>query len=499
MARAIGSRVSLCMIVRNEAENLADCVGPVKDLFDQIVIVDTGSTDNTREIAASLGAEVHEFPWVDDFSAARNTSLQHATGDWIFWLDADDRIDATNRTRLAALFDSLRDEPKAYNFSCVLLNEHSADAPQIVTHARLFRRDPRITWRRRVHEENLTPICELKHEIVWTDVEITHVGYRDPVVRARKRKRDLNLLRLDYAVDPHEPVTLFYMGMCHYASGELSTALVYLLRCHQLTKFRSPMVRKLYAMLVDILGGLNRREDALALSAEGLENFPDDPELLFARALHLSRAGDHGGAERCLLRMIRRPTGEKYYLFGVQSDLCTRKAAFQLGLTYCDQQRFAESERVFQELLAQFPDYSQAWVGLGQVYLSQQRWRDTDYVAQQLRKCPGGDVMADILTAENLSLRGNHVDAQPYVERAMTKAPRMIWPRIVYADILMRRNMPLEQCILAWQNLLQICPGHPYAQKQLAAIFEADQRRDIPVQTPLWSSITTASGNRSEG
>ncbi len=64
-------RISLCMIVRDESQNLAECVGPVRDLFDEIVIVDTGSVDNTREIAAELGAKVVDFPWCDDFSAAR--------------------------------------------------------------------------------------------------------------------------------------------------------------------------------------------------------------------------------------------------------------------------------------------------------------------------------------------------------------------------------------------------------------------------------------------
>jgi hypothetical protein len=102
-----GAKVSLCMIVRNEEHNLPACLQSARGLFDEIVIVDTGSTDRTKEIAGELGARVFDFPWVDNFAVARNESNRHATGDWIFWLDADDRLDGTNRFRLAGLFRAL--------------------------------------------------------------------------------------------------------------------------------------------------------------------------------------------------------------------------------------------------------------------------------------------------------------------------------------------------------------------------------------------------------
>jgi len=104
-------RVSLCMIVKNEEPNLADCLSSIRDLVDEMVVLDTGSTDRTRAIAQSLGARVHELPWCDHFAAARNESIRHATGDWIFWLDADDRIDEPNREKLRQLFASQLSNP----------------------------------------------------------------------------------------------------------------------------------------------------------------------------------------------------------------------------------------------------------------------------------------------------------------------------------------------------------------------------------------------------
>jgi glycosyltransferase involved in cell wall biosynthesis len=102
------------MIVRDEENHLADCLHSVADLVCEIIVVDTGSRDRTKQIARSLGAQVYEFAWVDDFAAARNESLRHAKGAWIFWLDADERLHEDNRRRLQRLIAGLADENVAY-------------------------------------------------------------------------------------------------------------------------------------------------------------------------------------------------------------------------------------------------------------------------------------------------------------------------------------------------------------------------------------------------
>src|ERR1700689_1316256 len=101
------STVSLCVIARNEAANLPGCLGPLVPFVTETIVVDTGSTDATSSIAESFGARVFDFPWCDDFAAARNESLRRATGDWILWMDADDRLDAENTRRLADLLAGL--------------------------------------------------------------------------------------------------------------------------------------------------------------------------------------------------------------------------------------------------------------------------------------------------------------------------------------------------------------------------------------------------------
>ena len=85
-------RISLCMIVRDNARTLPACLESIRPWVDEMVIVDTGSVDETPRIVEAFGGRLFHFPWCDDFSAARNESLRHARGDWLFWMDSDDAI-----------------------------------------------------------------------------------------------------------------------------------------------------------------------------------------------------------------------------------------------------------------------------------------------------------------------------------------------------------------------------------------------------------------------
>ena len=102
------ARVSLTMIVRDEEKNLSTCLESVRGVFGEIVVVDTGSTDRTIEIARTFGAKVFEFAWVDSFAAARNEALSHATGDYAIWLDADDLVEPVERVKLQRLLAGLK-------------------------------------------------------------------------------------------------------------------------------------------------------------------------------------------------------------------------------------------------------------------------------------------------------------------------------------------------------------------------------------------------------
>ena len=107
--------LSLCMIVKNEEKHLVRCLRSVRDVVDEMIIVDTGSTDKTKDIAKIFGAKLYDYPWTGDFAAARNESLKYATGDWILILDADEVISSRDFDELKAIISKRPSSPKAYS------------------------------------------------------------------------------------------------------------------------------------------------------------------------------------------------------------------------------------------------------------------------------------------------------------------------------------------------------------------------------------------------
>jgi tetratricopeptide (TPR) repeat protein len=299
--------ISLCMIVKDEEGHLPACLGCVADLVGEIIIVDTGSTDATRDVARHCGAHVHEFSWCDDFAAARNQSLHHATGDWIFWLDADDRIDETNRLRLRSLFANLPDDNVAYLMRYVALEDGGPGRTSAVDHAKLFRNLPQIRWEYRVHEQILPAVTRLGGRIQPTEVVIHHLGYQDAAVARRKLERNRRLLEFDAAAHPDHPVILFNLGRTNLRLGRVAEAVPSLTRClRKLPDELAHLVRTAYALLVEAHCRLRQGQEALAVCLEGRARYPGDLELLFAEGLVRRDLGDLRGAEACLLQLLER-------------------------------------------------------------------------------------------------------------------------------------------------------------------------------------------------
>lgn len=228
--------VSLTMIVRDEERNLPACLAGCADLFDEVVIVDTGSTDGTKAIAAAArdrrgaAARVFDFAWCDSFAAARNESLRHATGDWIFWMDADDRLDEANRRKLSELLATLDDRYQGFELGQVSAFPNGHVTPPF-RQLRLFPRRPELTWFGRIHE-GIRVGGELPR--IWTGIEIWHVGYRDPTTLDAKSDRNLRLLELQVAETPHHPVVLFHLAREYFIKGRAAEGYQVLKRLDEL-------------------------------------------------------------------------------------------------------------------------------------------------------------------------------------------------------------------------------------------------------------------------
>lgn len=157
------------MIVKNEEEVLARCLSGTKDIFDEIIIVDTGSADHTREIAERFADTVAEFCWRDDFSAARNYSFSLAHTDYIMWMDADDVIAPEDRAALIRLKSELDGETDIYMLPYRAAPDEDGISPLVYYRERIIRRKSGLSWTGAVHET-----IPLAGKIAYRDAAVTH-------------------------------------------------------------------------------------------------------------------------------------------------------------------------------------------------------------------------------------------------------------------------------------------------------------------------------------
>ena len=227
--------LSLCMIVKDEAQKLPRCLASVKGLADEICVTDTGSGDCTPTIAQEAGAKVHFQMWADDFAKARNASLDQATGDWILVLDADETLTEQGRQ----LIQAIRAEqplgnvkPEDLLMVTMMRQEVGANQSPYSQVSRLFRNHPTIQYSRPYHEGVDDSVAVLmakeKHWQIaqFGNVAIDHTGYGVEAIAAKdKYKRAQRIMEKHHADHPQDAYMANKLGALYASAGEWKKAL----------------------------------------------------------------------------------------------------------------------------------------------------------------------------------------------------------------------------------------------------------------------------------
>lgn len=204
--------ISLCMIVKNEEDVLARCLQSLQPVVDEIIIVDTGSNDKTKEIAAQYTQHVYDFPWVDDFSKARNFAFSKATQQYCMWVDADDVISPMDQFRLKALKDTA--EPTVDVF--MLKYDIAFDEEDFPTFSyyreRIIKNHSGFVWEGAVHEA-ITPRGNIEYKEIAIQHRKLHVSDSD---------RNLRILEKQPHLSPREQ---YYYGRELYYHGRYKDAI----------------------------------------------------------------------------------------------------------------------------------------------------------------------------------------------------------------------------------------------------------------------------------
>jgi len=273
--------LSICMMVKNEEVNLRRCLPSLEGIADEIIIIDTGSTDNTIEIAKSVGAKVFEHPWENDFSKHRNQSLSYASGDWVFVVDADEELFLEN----AMSKDDVKGWLSALSPDCmsvaVTLSDIQKDMQAMrFNSVRLFRNDS-VKYKGTVHN---TPVIikGRPDALLCPFIRLNHYGYDlTPEKALAKRKRTEGLLLKRITDDPDDVAALFYLAQLYTAHDEFETAAKYIERYIEVAERNDVKFNgSIYCTAVSVYRKLMRKDKARQWLLAGLKEYPKDLDLL---------------------------------------------------------------------------------------------------------------------------------------------------------------------------------------------------------------------------
>jgi len=199
--------IAVCMIVKNEEQNIGRLLTSIKGFADEIILVDTGSEDRTVDIAKSFGAKIYYFPWCDDFSAARNESLRYATKDYILWLDADDEVRSTEHKKIRTYLS--KKPGNAYYLRVKnIMHDHETESIQL----RIFPNNRGIQFEGRIHEQVYQSIKRMMIPLSLCDATVIHHGYCDEMEMKKKLMRNKMLQERELKEKPDDVFALFFLA-----------------------------------------------------------------------------------------------------------------------------------------------------------------------------------------------------------------------------------------------------------------------------------------------
>jgi glycosyltransferase involved in cell wall biosynthesis len=300
--------ISLCMIVKNEANFIEACLQSVKDFVDEMIVVDTGSTDQTVQICENLNAAVYHYQWNHHFADARNFGLSKAKGDWILWLDADETFDSSQQQ----LVKDTLSRTEASMIFLPVISYYGDDLPiqtdqaYIYYQPRLFKNHAGIQFYNRIHETPLFPKGASNDQKEYLDVPVHHYGYIKEVTnREEKSKRNFQLLEEERKVPNHSPWIEYHLASEYYRTLDYQTAFDLLNEAifqFLLQGFKPPAM--IYRLKYTILVETQSFEGAWPGIEKAIELYPDYVDLHYIKGIILFNMKKYDDAlaafEKCL-------------------------------------------------------------------------------------------------------------------------------------------------------------------------------------------------------
>jgi len=274
-------RLSQCMIVKNEEKNIERALSWAKGVAFEQIVVDTGSTDRTVEIAERMGAKVLHFEWIDDFAAAKNYALEQASGDWIVFLDADEYMSHDHARLIIPLIENII---TLYGNMAVSLVSKLAQVrddgsiSQIDHQQRIFTNRSDIRYERPIHESLKLPAGTFP--VSENDILILHTGYSQSVYNdTGKLERYIKLLKKALKLDPEDVKSKFYLAEAFHTSGNTEEAVplyreALIKTDREKSAYEWFRIRAFYRLTAILINDTKAYDEAYALAEQAFHEFP---------------------------------------------------------------------------------------------------------------------------------------------------------------------------------------------------------------------------------
>lgn len=453
--------LSLCMIVKNEELYLPRCLKSIAGVVDEIIVVDTGSTDRTVEIAVSMGAKVKNIEWKNNFSEARNTSLEMAAGEWIIFLDADEELAAESRQALRELIENTGwKAPGVEGYFVKIINYIGSEGrvetcPDLVF--RIFRNRPHYRFQGAVHEQIASVILGKNPQAKYQSAEeiiIKHYGYLDEQVAGKdKIQRNLAIIEKELKEHPENFLLRYHYGVELFRARRYQEAAEEFTCAANHISPQAFLFPKLIRYLVVAHYSARQFEQALAAAEIGLKLFPQYPDLYYYSGLVHMEEKNYSRAYHAFLKAVSLPPPPTHYASfeGVRGF----RACYYLG-QICE--AFLEEEEAMNFYLQSLRDHPGFILALEKIIRLLQPRENPVYALSCLKKileidAPG----ACRLLGEIFFRQGAYSLAREFLEKSTRERPLPPEAQLWKAICLIQEKHWLEGIRI----LQQFAPPHP--------------------------------------
>lgn len=301
--------LSACVITKNEEKNIKQWLQSIQQIANEMIVVDTGSTDKTVELARTAGAKVYAYSWKNDFADAKNFALNQAKGEWILFLDADEYFSEKTIQNVPLYINKIHGNTKIDAVNCPLIDIDADDNDRYMGTSRtvrIFRHDEKLCYEGKIHETLVHKGGILRLIEENSKIEVYHTGYSSSIIQD-KLKRNLEILQMEIAEFGEKRRHYLYLLDCYYGLADYARAIDYAKKC--VDEKVAPLGQEslVYRRWIDsLLFSGAKSEELLSVVELAIEKYPNLPEFYWNKGKFLFDQKNYVQAEECLRTALEK-------------------------------------------------------------------------------------------------------------------------------------------------------------------------------------------------